>query len=165
MRRVAAPYKCMPIKLYRFRGRMISATTILCWFITKRNCTRQFLERVDKPIFGGFANIKASLVAREVARSAGGIVLHKLKFFQKCWVFWTFITTTPQSRLSRDSSPYTGEPWVRAMTDFFDRLTALRQQGSFLCSFYLKLMVIFDCLSLSSLCRESRIDEAEIDEL
>ena len=39
-------------------------------------------ECVDKPIFGGFAKTKASLVEREVARSAGGIVLNKGKIFK-----------------------------------------------------------------------------------
>ena len=45
------------------------------------------LERVYKPIFGSFAKIKASLVQREVARSAGGIVLNKLKFFKNAEYF------------------------------------------------------------------------------
>ena len=36
-----------------------------------------------------------------------------------------FHAATPQSRLCRDSSPYTVEPWDRAMTDFFNRLRAV----------------------------------------
>lgn len=37
----------------------------------------------------------------------------------------SFHATTPQSRLCRESSPYTVEPWDRAMTDFFNRLRAV----------------------------------------
>ena len=66
---------------------------------------------IDKSGFWGLRRIQDLCLscANEAARSTGGIVLNKLHFLKLPDIL-NFHAATPQSRLSRDSSPYTVEP-------------------------------------------------------